>query len=133
MLHLGADGCVIQHIDIFMEHLPCSVDVSDHEDFVVGLEVLHKCQGELGLAVGQSFVVSECVDALAEDQKVLVDGEGLVEVVVGSESLVTGQVSDADVVLSALDHEDGVGAGACSVGFGLSCLPVPDEGFNDGP
>lgn len=42
MLDLSADGCIIQHVDVFMEHLTSSVDVGDHEDLVVGLEVLHQ-------------------------------------------------------------------------------------------
>lgn len=133
MLDLGADGCVVQHVDVFVEHLAGSVDVGDHEDLVVGLEVLHECEGELGLAIWQSFVVAEGVDALPEHQQVLVYRESLVEVVVGAEALVAGQVRDADVVLSALNHEDGVGARACSIGLGLCRLPVPHKDINDGP
>lgn len=37
------------------------------------------------------------------------------------------------MVLSALDHEDGMGARASPVCLGLSCLPIPYEGLNDGP
>ena len=72
------------------------------------------------------------MDALAEGQHVLVDGDGLTGVGVGAEPLVAGKVSDANVVFPALNHEDGVGAGAFSVGLGLR-LPVPHEDINGLP
>ena len=73
------------------------------------------------------------MDALAESENVLVDGGGLVEVEAGVEALVSSEVGNAKLVPSAFNHEDGVGTRTDSVCPCLSCLPVPDEGFNHGP
>lgn len=68
MFDLSANGCVLEHIDVLVEHLPRAIEVSNHVNFVAGFEVLHKYLSETRPSVGNELSVTKSADALAQDE-----------------------------------------------------------------
>ena len=63
--YICTNGSIIEHIDILVEHLTSPIDVSNHKDLVVWVEILSQDFCKLGFTVRNDTPVPESMNAFA--------------------------------------------------------------------